>query len=133
MIKINTMNSHSERFCQLFPRRISSYIDSSSKAFVGCTQRDKSESLRVISPQFVTKQSHFKSFEKPERKSDNCLSEVSINFRRKFSYCGIYSLTHEESRENSCNFTSCRALRSFLRTTCKIRQDDKGSSYNDKT
>ncbi len=57
MIKINTSNSHSERFCKLFPRRILSYIDSSSKAFVGCTQRDKSESLRVISQQLQTKQS----------------------------------------------------------------------------
>ncbi|RLC48507.1 MAG: hypothetical protein DRI23_10365 [Candidatus Cloacimonadota bacterium] len=124
MIKINTSNSHSERFCQLFPRRILSYIDSSSNAFVGCTQKDKSESLRVISQQLQTKQSHFKSFEKPERKSDNCLSEVP------------FSLTHEESRENSISFTSREIRRSFLGTTCKIhsafamlrlgKQDDKG-------
>ncbi len=119
MIKINTSNSHSERFCQLFPRRILSYIDSSSKAFVGCTQRDKIESLRGIFLRHVTKQSHFKSFEKPERKSDNCLSEVP------------FSLTHEESRENSISFTSREIRRSFLRTACKIRQDDKGSNYND--
>ena len=37
----------------------------------------------------------------------NCLSEVSFSF------------SHEESRENSCSFTSRQALRSFSRTTCK--------------
>ncbi len=113
MININTMNSHSEKSCLLFQRRISSCIDSSSKAFVDCTQRDKNEFLRGIFLRLVTKQSHFKSFEQPARKSDNCLSEVP------------FSLTHEESCENSCRFTSRRALRSFLRTACKIRQEDK--------
>ena len=66
-------NCHSERFCLLFPRRISSYIDSSSNAFVRISQRDKSESLRGIFLRLVTKQSYFKSFEKPvSNKRDDC-------------------------------------------------------------
>ena len=48
--------------------------------------------------------------------TNNCLSEVSL------------SLTHEESRENSCSFTSRKVLRSFLRTTRKKRQEDNGLS-----
>jgi hypothetical protein len=41
MINTRTMISHSERFYLLFPRRISSCKDSSSKVFVGCAQRDE--------------------------------------------------------------------------------------------
>lgn len=49
----------------------------------------------------------------------NCLSEVS------------FSLTYEESRENSCSFTSREMKRSFQRTACKTRQEDKGSNYDE--
>ena len=59
----------------------------------------------------------------------NCLFEV------------LFSLTHEESRENSFSFTSCRIVRSFQRVTCKKRpafvklrlgrQDDKGNIDNE--
>jgi len=52
-------------------------------------------------------------------KANDCLSEVPFSF------------SHEESRENSCSFTSREMKRSFPRTACKIRQEDKGSNYDE--